>query len=86
MNPYVEVRNVSKVFGKSPKAAIDLLEQGKTKKEILKVTGHTFGAWLPSTHIEDYSTYKADLVDLGRNFHGTKNGLVVPKYIDIDSV
>lgn len=43
MNPYVEVRNVSKIFGKSPKAAIDLLKQGKTKKEILKVTGQTVG-------------------------------------------
>ena len=36
MDPYVEVRNVSKIFGKSPKAAIDLLKQGKSKKEILK--------------------------------------------------
>lgn len=43
MNPYVEVRNVSKIFGKSPKAAIDLLKQGKTKREILKVTGQTVG-------------------------------------------
>jgi glycine betaine/proline transport system ATP-binding protein len=43
MNPYVEVRNVSKIFGKSPKAAIDLLKQGKTKKEILKETGQTVG-------------------------------------------
>ncbi|WNS74990.1 glycine betaine/L-proline ABC transporter ATP-binding protein [Bacillus sp. DTU_2020_1000418_1_SI_GHA_SEK_038] len=43
MKPYVEVRNVSKIFGKSPKAAIDLLKQGKTKKEILKVTGQTVG-------------------------------------------
>ncbi len=43
MNPYVEVRNVSKIFGKSPRAAIDLLKQGKTKKEILKETGQTVG-------------------------------------------
>src|SRR4051812_485465 len=43
MNPIVEVRNVSKIFGKSPKAAIDLLKQGKSKKEILKQTGHTVG-------------------------------------------
>ncbi|MFJ5624065.1 glycine betaine/L-proline ABC transporter ATP-binding protein [Peribacillus loiseleuriae] len=43
MNPYVEVRNVSKIFGKSPKAAIDLLKQGKSKKEILKETGQTVG-------------------------------------------
>ncbi|MFP3511980.1 glycine betaine/L-proline ABC transporter ATP-binding protein [Peribacillus sp. SIMBA_075] len=43
MKPYVEVRNVSKIFGKSPKAATDLLRQGKTKKEILKETGQTVG-------------------------------------------
>ncbi|KQU21978.1 glycine/betaine ABC transporter ATP-binding protein [Bacillus sp. Leaf13] len=43
MKPYVEVRNVSKIFGKSPKTATDLLMQGKTKKEILKETGQTVG-------------------------------------------
>ncbi len=43
MKPYVEVRNVSKIFGKSPKAATDLLKQGKLKKEILKETGQTVG-------------------------------------------
>jgi glycine betaine/proline transport system substrate-binding protein len=44
------------------------------------------GAWLPGTHIEYYNTYKNDLVDLGPNLHGTKNGLVVPSYVDIDSI
>ena len=43
-------------------------------------------AWLPGTHIEYYNTYKNDLVDLGPNLQGTKNGLVVPEYVDIDSV
>ncbi|MGE7767718.1 quaternary amine ABC transporter ATP-binding protein [Peribacillus sp. NPDC096540] len=43
MKPNVEVRNVSKIFGKSPKAATELLKQGKTKKEILKETGQTVG-------------------------------------------
>ena len=43
MEPYVEVRNVSKIFGKSPKEAIDLLKKGKSKKEILKATGQTVG-------------------------------------------
>ncbi|MEH7378873.1 glycine betaine ABC transporter substrate-binding protein [Bacillus sp. JJ1533] len=44
------------------------------------------GAWLPSTHIEYYNTYKNDLIDLGKNLHGTKNGLVVPEYVDINSI
>jgi len=43
-------------------------------------------AWLPSTHLEYYDTYKEDIVDLGPNLHGTKNGLVVPEYMDIDSI
>lgn len=44
------------------------------------------GAWLPSTHVEYFNTYKNDVVDLGPNLHGTKNGLVVPEYVDIDSI
>ncbi|MFZ7946683.1 MULTISPECIES: glycine betaine ABC transporter substrate-binding protein [Bacillaceae] len=43
-------------------------------------------AWLPSTHKEFYKQYKNDFVDLGTNLHGTRNGLVVPKYMDIDSI
>ncbi len=43
-------------------------------------------AWLPSTHLEYYNRYKEDIVDLGPNLHGTKNGLVVPAYMDIDSL
>lgn len=44
------------------------------------------GAWLPTTHVEYYNTYKNDFVDLGQNLHGTKSGLVVPEYVDIDSI
>lgn len=44
------------------------------------------GAWLPTTHVEYFNTYKNDFVDLGENLHGTKNGLVVPEYVDIDSI
>ncbi|MFS0634975.1 glycine betaine ABC transporter substrate-binding protein [Mesobacillus foraminis] len=44
------------------------------------------GAWLPTTHAEYYNTYKNEVVDLGPNLHGTKNGLVVPEYVDIDSI
>ncbi|WP_462411677.1 glycine betaine ABC transporter substrate-binding protein [Neobacillus sp. Marseille-QA0830] len=42
--------------------------------------------WLPSTHKEYYEKYKDDIVDLGPNLHGTQNGLVVPKYMKIDSI
>jgi len=43
-------------------------------------------AWLPGTHAEYYNTYKNDLIDLGPNLEGTKSGLVVPEYVDIDSI
>lgn len=43
-------------------------------------------AWLPSTHVEFYNTYKNDIVDLGANLKGTQNGLVVPDYVEIDSI
>jgi len=42
--------------------------------------------WLPSTHKEYYDQYKEDFVDLGPNLHGTRNGLVVPSYMDIHSI
>ncbi|WP_191559418.1 quaternary amine ABC transporter ATP-binding protein [Metabacillus idriensis] len=43
MRPKVEVKNVTKVFGKSPKNAIKLLEEGYSKKDILEKTGSTIG-------------------------------------------
>ncbi len=43
-------------------------------------------AWLPSTHKEYYQQYKDNIVDLGSNLHGTRNGLVVPKYMKINSI
>ncbi|HLS61608.1 MAG TPA: glycine betaine ABC transporter substrate-binding protein [Virgibacillus sp.] len=43
-------------------------------------------AWLPGTHGELYEEYKDDLVDLGANLEGAKIGLVVPAYMDIDSI
>lgn len=43
-------------------------------------------AWLPGTHGDLYDQYKDDLVDLGPNLEGAKIGLVVPEYMDIDSI
>jgi glycine betaine/proline transport system substrate-binding protein len=43
-------------------------------------------AWLPTTHKEYYEKYKGKLDDLGPNLKGTKLGLVVPKYMDINSI
>ena len=37
----VEVRNLYKVFGSNPNRAVQLLEQGMSKQEIMEKTGHT---------------------------------------------
>jgi glycine betaine/proline transport system substrate-binding protein len=44
------------------------------------------GAWLPTTHADYYEEFKGQFEDLGPNLHGTNLGLVVPAYMDIDSI
>lgn len=39
----IEVRNVTKIFGKNPQLGLKLLNEGKSKKEILEKTGMTVG-------------------------------------------
>jgi glycine betaine/proline transport system ATP-binding protein len=41
--PIIKVENLTKVFGRNTKQALQLLEEGKTKDEILKETGATVG-------------------------------------------
>lgn len=43
-------------------------------------------AWLPFTHATYYEDYKDEIIDLGPNIEGAKIGLVVPAYMDIDSI
>ncbi|MFV0558769.1 MAG: ABC transporter permease/substrate binding protein [Enterococcus sp.] len=43
-------------------------------------------AWLPSTHQAQYEQYQDQIVDLGENLEGAKLGLVVPSYMDVDSI
>ncbi|WP_291632794.1 glycine betaine ABC transporter substrate-binding protein [Clostridium sp.] len=43
-------------------------------------------AWLPATHAKYMSDYKGKVEDLGPNLEGAKIGLVVPKYMDINSI
>lgn len=42
--------------------------------------------WLPATHRSFYERYQKDIVDLGENLTGARTGLVVPSYMDIDSI
>ncbi|UFJ43223.1 glycine/betaine ABC transporter [Brevibacillus humidisoli] len=43
-------------------------------------------AWLPTTHADYYKEYEGKFEDLGPNLDGTKIGLVVPAYMEIDSI
>jgi ABC-type proline/glycine betaine transport system substrate-binding protein len=43
-------------------------------------------AWLPSTHESYYADNEGKFVDLGPNLDGTKIGLVVPSYMEINSI
>lgn len=41
--PKISVRNLTKIFGKSPQQALKMLENGKSKQDILRETGMTVG-------------------------------------------
>lgn len=43
-------------------------------------------AWLPLTHGSYEDQYGDDYEDLGYNYEGARIGLVVPEYVDIDSI
>nr|WP_245600140.1 glycine betaine ABC transporter substrate-binding protein [Paenibacillus harenae] len=43
-------------------------------------------AWLPTTHASYVEKYDGKYDDLGPNLEGTKIGLVVPQYMDINSI
>jgi glycine betaine/proline transport system substrate-binding protein len=49
------------------------------------VDAHIAG-WLPLTHADQYKKYEGDFEDLGPNLEGAKTGLVVPEYMDINSI
>lgn len=46
----------------------------------------TTAAWLPITHGTIIETYEDQLVNLGPNLEGARSGLVVPSYMDVDSI
>jgi glycine betaine/proline transport system substrate-binding protein len=43
-------------------------------------------AWLPGTHKEYYEQLQDDLVNVGPNYEGALIGLVVPAYVEINSI
>ncbi|WP_422124368.1 glycine betaine/L-proline ABC transporter ATP-binding protein [Planococcus sp. X10-3] len=50
--PVIKVEGLSKVFGKNVKQALKMLEEGKSKEEVLKVTGSTVGVNRASFEVE----------------------------------
>ena len=42
--------------------------------------------WLPTLHADYVEQYKEDIVDLGKVYEGTQSGLVVPAYVEVDSI
>ena len=43
-------------------------------------------AWLPQTHAPQVEKYKDNLDNLGENLTGAKLGMVVPSYMDVNSI
>jgi glycine betaine/proline transport system substrate-binding protein len=46
----------------------------------------TVSAWLPATHEAYWDEFGGGLVDLGPNLEGADIGLVVPAYVEVDSI
>lgn len=42
--------------------------------------------WLPTTHADYYKEFQGKFEDLGANLEGTRIGLVVPTYMEINSI
>lgn len=53
----IKVENLTKVFGKKPKRALELLAQNKNKEEILKETGMTVGVSKANFDVKNGETF-----------------------------
>lgn len=53
MTNILEVKNLTKIFGKKQKAALEMVKQGKSKTEILEKTGATVGVYDASFQIKE---------------------------------
>lgn len=81
----IKVRELTKIFGHNPKRAIDLLKEGKSKKEILDKTGLTVGVNRCSFDVKDGELF----VIMGLSGSGKStlirliNRMIEPTYGDI---
>lgn len=66
----------------SKKAAVDLVFASLANGD----TDVFMDAWLPATHKEKVAKFEGKIESLGVNFDNAKIGLVVPAYVDINSI
>jgi len=63
------------------------IEPGPIYASIAKGDAELFlDAWLPHTHADYWEKFGDDIVKLGESFSNGTTGLVVPQYVDIDSI
>tara|TARA_B100001029_G_scaffold19472_1_gene12965 strand:- start:67 stop:1119 length:1053 start_codon:yes stop_codon:yes gene_type:complete len=53
----IEINNVYKIFGPSPKKILPMVQEGATKEEVLEKTGHTVGLDNVSLKIDEGETF-----------------------------
>ncbi|UAC47663.1 glycine betaine/L-proline ABC transporter ATP-binding protein [Bacillus aquiflavi] len=49
----IQVKNITKIFGKNPKTIVQKIKQGMSKKEILEKTGHTVGIYNANFEVKE---------------------------------
>jgi len=63
------------------------IEPGPIYASLAKGDAELFlDAWLPHTHADYWKKFGDDIVKLGESFSNGTTGLVVPQYVDIDSI
>ena len=55
--PKVEIKHLTKIFGKRPKAAMKMVKQNKSKNEIVEKTGSTVGVYDINMSIEEGESF-----------------------------
>lgn len=92
MTVKVQLEKVSKIFGKNPASILPLIEQGKSKEEILHETGHTVGVYNASLSVKEGEVFvvmglsgsgKSTLIRCFNLLHRPTSGSVKIDGIDI---
>ena len=79
----IEINNVYKIFGPSPKKILPMVQEGASKEEVLEKTGHTVGLDNVSLKIDEGETFvcmglsgsgKSTIINLLAKFFKLQNG------------